>query len=176
MAKGKNTKKNKKNISKIEEVGSFDTDIWSKLFIVLGVIAFFLAFYLLTLYITNKNSDDTDDSVENSEVSISTDTTIVGRALSMPEDEYLVVFYDNSDEEVASTYSSLVGGYTGGLKVYTVDMSKGFNKPYVTTDESNKSPEVESDFLINGPTLIKVTDNKVSEYIEGQDGITNYLS
>lgn len=175
MAKRKNAKKSKKNLEKIESVGNFDTDIWSKVFIVLSVVIVFLLFYLLTLYITNKNSDKKDKEQEEDKVKISYNTTIVGRSLSMSEGEYLVIFYDNSNEEEAKTYKDLVSGYTGGLKVYTVDMSKAFNKPYAS-DQSNRSPEAESDFLINGPTLIKVSDKKVSEYMEGHEEISNYLN
>ena len=54
-------------------------------------------------------------------------------------------------------------------------MSNGFNKKYVTDGESNKNPESVDAMSINGPTLIKVNENKVVEYIEGQDAISSYL-
>ena len=176
MAKGKrNTKKT--NLKKIESVGGFDGDIKGKIITVICILLFFGAFYLLTLYITNKNSDKTDDN-EEKVVNISYDTIMLGRSLSMSDGEYLVIYYDKSNEDINSTYSSLVSTYKTKdehLTIYTVDMSNGFNKKYVTDGESNKNPESVDAMSINGPTLIKVNENKVVEYIEGQDAISSYL-
>jgi hypothetical protein len=55
-------------------------------------------------------------------------------------------------------------------------MSNGFNKKYVTDGESNKSPSKVSEFKINGPTLIKVSKNKVIEYVEGEEAIRTILN
>lgn len=177
MAKGKrNTRK--QNLKKIESVGGFDGDIKGKIIAVICVLLFFGAFYLLTLYITNKNSDKTDDNDKEKVVEISYDTIMLGRSLSMSDGEYLVIYYDKSDEEINSTYSSLVSTYKAKsehLTIYTVDMSNGFNKKYVTDGESNKSPESVDAMAINGPTVIKVNENKVVEYIEGQEAISSYL-
>jgi hypothetical protein len=176
MAKGKrNTKKT--NLKKIESVGGFDGDIKGKIITVICILLFFGAFYLLTLYITNKNSDKKDDN-EEKVVNISYDTIMLGRSLSMSDGEYLVIYYDKSNEDINSTYSSLVSTYKTKdehLTIYTVDMSNGFNKKYVTDGESNKNPESVDAMSINGPTLIKVNENKVVEYIEGQDAISSYL-
>ena len=54
-------------------------------------------------------------------------------------------------------------------------MSRGINKAFITSEESNHSPENESEFKINGPTLIKVSSGSVSEYVEGKDSINDYL-
>ena len=56
------------------------------------------------------------------------------------------------------------------------DLGNGLNSKYITSGESNKNPTKANEFLINGATLIKVNNNKVVEYIEGQDQITNYLN
>lgn len=176
MAKGKRKTK-KTNLKKIESVGGFDGDIKGKIITVICILLFFGAFYLLTLYITNKNSDKTDDN-EEKVVNISYDTIMLGRSLSMSDGEYLVIYYDKSNEDINSTYSSLVSTYKTKdehLTIYTVDMSNGFNKKYVTDGESNKNPESVDAMSINGPTLIKVNENKVVEYIEGQDAISSYL-
>lgn len=178
MSKGKrNTKRRKNNDrKKIEMVNNFDGDIWNKIFIALGVICFLLAFYLLTVHITNKNTKKTDK--EDKKVTISSDKIIIGRALSMSDDDYFVIFYDKGDSEVASTYDEIVSNqkYGGdGRKIYTVDMSSAFNKKYLTTEESNKTPQDASDFKINGPTLILVSNHSVVDYIEGEEAIKDYL-
>jgi hypothetical protein len=55
-------------------------------------------------------------------------------------------------------------------------MASGFNKSHITDGDSNHNPESASDLLIKGPTVIKVNDKKVVEYIEGLDAVKNYLS
>ena len=167
-----------KESKKIDTIDNFDGNIWSKLIVGVSVICFLLAFYLLTLYITNKNTEKSDDSKDKEEVTISNENIIVGRALSISDEDYLVVFYDKGDENISSTYSSLVSSYKAknAGKIYTVDMSSGLNKRFLTDGESNKNPSNESEFKINGPTLIRVSSHTVVDYIEGEEAITEYLN
>lgn len=166
----------KKNNDKV----NLEENWLNKLFVSVGVICFLGLFYLLTLHITNKNSPTNNVSDDtSSDVSISYDEIILGRSLSIDDSEYLVICYDKSNDEISSIYSSLVSTYKSKedhLNIYTVDMSSSFNKSYVTSDESNKSPSDVSDMLINGPTLMKVSEKKVVDYIEGENDITDYLS
>ena len=180
MAKKKKQENKRDNLKKIEKTVSFDSDIWSKVFIILGILCFLCAFYLLTIYITNKNSTDTTDNntKESEETIISYDEIMVGRSLDMGDGDYLVLYYDMSNEAISNTYSSLVSDYESKenhLNIYVVDMSSSFNKPYATDKESNKNPSKASEILINGPTLIKVSNKQVSDYVEGEEPITNYL-
>lgn len=166
--------KNEKN--KIEEVGSFDIDIFKIIYVLLGVICIFCIFYLVTLFVLNK---DTEKTTETKEVEISLDETIVGRSLSMPEEKYYVLYYDTSNEEVVEKYSSIITNYIystdeSKTKLYTVDMSDGLNKSY-SKDESNSSPEKAADIAINGTTLMLVEKGKVVDYIEDQKRIEELL-
>jgi len=177
MAKRKSNNK-KNNIKKIESVGGFDGDIKGKIIAVICILCFFGAFYLLTLYITNKNTDKKDDN-STEEVTISYDNILLGRSLSMENGEYLVICYDKSNEDISSKYSSLVSNYkykSEHLNIYTVDMSVPFNKKFATDGESNKNPETVDSMAINGPTLMKINENKVVEYIEGEEAINSYLA
>ena len=176
--KSKNNSKN--NSKKLETVGSFSVDIWSKIFLVFGVVAFFLAFYLLTLYITNKNSDvtTTTDDVEV-ETNISYEEILLGRSLSMGNGEYYVICYNGNDENIRDEYNELVANYRAKnekLPLYYVNMGSAFNKSFATEEESNKTPASTEDFAINGPTLMKINENKVVDYIEGLDNIKNQLN
>ena len=170
---------NKQNVKKIENMGGFDGDIKGVIFVVVGVLVFLSLFYLLTVLILNKDKKSDKKQDDTTETVISYDKILLGRSLSMSDGEYLVIYYDASNDEISSTYSSLVSTYNSKeehLKIYTVDMSNSFNSKYVTDGESNKEPSSVSDFAINGPTLIKVSENRVAEYIEGEEGITSYLS
>ena len=181
VAKHKNSKKNIKENKKIENVVTNEKDIWGVVFLVFAVIIFLGLFYLLTLYITHKNSTDSssDDTKTEESTTISYDKILIGNSLSMSDDDYYVLFYDTSDEDISNVYSDLYNNYknnTEHLTIYYVDMGSAFNKGYTTDGDSNKNPSNEAEFLINGPTLIKVSGNKVVEYIEGRDDITNALS
>jgi hypothetical protein len=170
MANKKKTKRREES-KRIEEVVSNDTNLVDKLFIAGGVLLFILAFYGLTLYITGKNSDEVKE--EKKEVEISREEIIVGRSLSMSKDDYYVLYYDDTN---STTYDEMIKKYTKSISLYKVNMSNGFNKKYVTDGESNKSPSKVSEFKINGPTLIKVSKNKVIEYVEGEEAIRTILN
>lgn len=177
MAKGRKKSTRKKESKKIEEINNFDGDILNKVFVALAVLLFLLAFYFLTIHITNKNKSE-ENKEEKTETTVSSSKIILGRSLSMNKKEYLVLFYDTSDEETNNTYSELYSNYKAKneMSIYYVDMSSAFNKKYVTDGESNKNPTTESELSINGPTLIRVSDKKVVDYVEGQDSISEYLN
>lgn len=175
----KKTNKTKRKVeekNKIENVGSFDTDKFKVIYIVLGVICIFCIFYLITIFVLNKdeNTTKTDEEVE-----ISLDTTIVGRSFSMPEDKYYVLYYDAKDEAVSEEYSSTITNYIYStsedhVKLYTVDMSDALNKKYVS-EESKSMPEKVSDIAIKGTTLMVIEKGKVVEYTEDKTRIEELL-
>lgn len=171
MAKSKSNKRKRNDSKRIEDVVTTENDFMDKFFIVAGVILFLLCFYILTVYITNKNND-TSDNKENI-VEINNEYILLGRSLSMGKGDYYVLFFHINDSNV---YDEIVSKYSGELPIYKVDMSIAFNKKYITDGESNKNPSKVSEFAINGPTLIKVSNKKVVEYIEGEDSIRTNLN
>ena len=178
MAKNNKNNKKKKNINKIDFETSMNSSIKYKIFIVIGILVFLLAFYLLTLYITNKNNPKKDEKDTKQEVTFSYDEILLGRSLSMQDDEYLVLFYDKSDEKISELYDQLYSDYKSKeehLSIYYVDMSNGFNKTFSTTEESNKAPLDVSEFKINGPTLIRVNNHAVLDYYEGEESIKSII-
>lgn len=181
MANRKTRRKQSKN-KKIEEIEikSTSTDILNKVIISLTIICILGLFYLLTVYITNKHTEkDSSEEKETTETAIDYEKILVGNSFSMSDTEYLVVYYDTSDADVSKVYRDLVSNYKAKeehLPIYYVDMNNSLNKKYATTEESNKNPTKASELLINGPTLIRVANNALVEYVEGEEAITNYLS
>ena len=91
----------------------------------------------------------------------------------------MVLYYDSSNEEIVSTCRELFTNYrsaNGDKSIYYVDMNSGFNKNHATSEESNKNPDSAEALSINGPTLIKISQNQVIEYVEGLEAIENYLA
>ena len=173
MANKRNQKKNDRS----EVVTSTEMSFRGKVFVAIGVLVFFLAFYGITLVLTKNDEEKKEE--EDTSVQISYDEILLGRSLSMGNDPYYVIYYDSTDENISGDFSTLVSNYRnkeGSIGLYFVDMSKSFNKKFSTTEESNKTPESTSAMKINGPTIIRVVDGHVAEYIEGKDAITTLLS
>lgn len=172
-------RRREKKITKVDEVEEvLNTNTVQKVFIILIVLCFLGMFYLLTIYITNKHSNNTEKEEKTTEeTSINYDKISIGKTFSINSDEYLVLFYDTSVEG-SSDYANLLNTYKAKedhLPIYYVDTSDSFAKKYTTTEESNKNPTNASELLVNGVTLLKISNNKLVEYIEGEDQIKEYL-
>lgn len=180
MSKGKRNTRNNKNktLKKVENEISESASLKSRLIVVVGVLVFIALFYLLAIHITNKNANI--DSNENNNVNENSDYSeiLFGTTFNRSESEYLVVFYDKSDEEINSSLGGSVMDYVAkedNLTTYTVDMSNMYNKAYNTTEDTNKAPSNVDELRINGPTLIKISKGNVVEYIEGLESVKEYL-
>lgn len=176
---GTRKRNNKENLNKIESVGGLDGDLKHVVRVISIIIIIFCAFYGLTLLLTkngdsskkNTNSTSTNDSISYTDI-------LLGRSFSMPEEEYLVLYYDKSDNDLISTFATVVSDYRNekdNYILYTVDMSNSFNKSYVSS-ESNKNPEDASEMAINGPTLIHFSNGSIVKYIEGKDSILEFMN
>lgn len=176
----KDNKKELKSNKKVEKKDSFNADIQHVIIVVCSIIIIFCAFYWVTYFIVNKDKDSDDDTnVDETEVSISYDRIILGRSFSMGSGDYLVLYYDLTDDEISSTYSSLASTYRsktdeGLIPLYVVNMGDALNKAYAS-DTANYEASDASELKINGPTLIKFGENRIIEYIEGEEAINNYL-
>lgn len=169
-------KKNNKKV-KFESSSSFDGEYKKIIIITLVVLAFLVAFYFITVAILDKGDSSTKNINTDEEVEIQYKEILVGTSFSMKDSSYLVVYYDTTDEENASTISSAISTYRTNNKdshIYYVDMSNALNKSFVS-EESNSSAGSASELKINGPTLINFSDGKIVEYVEGTEKIVDYL-
>ena len=180
--KSTSTKKSNKkvpkidNSKKIESVGEFNTDYKHIMMVAGTIVIIFCLFYFLTVYITGRDTKKST-TTSNTTTYISYKEIMAGRSFSMPEAEYLVLYFDRSDTDLLSTFSSVISDYRSDenhYTLYTVDMSDAMNKGYAA-DKSNWNPKGISELTINGPTLIHFRDGAVAEYYEGSTDITNYL-
>ena len=163
-----------KERKKIENINSgVEKDVFKILWIIFGVLLFLAIFYLITVAIV---SDDSEDE-SSDETVIQYDEILAGSSFNMRGSEYLVIYYDSTDDDLTELTNAVYNyTYYGTLRLYSVDMNDGFNKKYATDEESNKEPTSASELAINGPTLIKISDGNCIEYIEGNESIIDYLS
>ena len=169
-----------KKINKNKNSGdtNFRTSFFKVIKMFIVVIVIFGLFYLLTIYLLNKPSNSTSTSnATKVDTTISYKEILAGSSFDI-DGEYLVIYYDQSDEELKSTITSLISTYEdkeNHKNVYTVDMSSALNSKYLG-DLSNTNPSSINDLKINGSTMIIFKDGKVDKYIEGKDDITNYFN
>ncbi len=174
--KGNSAKRRKarEEARKIESIPS-GLDIGAKSVIraVVFLVIIILIFYLLSIRVINKKNTKVIG-----EATFNYSDIMLGESFNRNEKEYLVLFYDRSNGDIYSSLSENLDKYNKSdkaLSIYTVDMSNGINSRY-SAEESNPNASSASELKINGPTLIKFTNNKVNEYVEGTDNINNFLA
>lgn len=135
------------------------------------IVVVLVAFYGLTIIITNNKVNDTQPE-EKEETIIDYDTILANSILNQKEDSYYV-FASTSKDDKSSDYKAKLISYDeseNALKVYYVDLDSAFNKNYLG-DTSNFS----DDLTFSGTTLLKIEDKKIKEHYEGSD-IETFLS
>ncbi len=176
--KKKINKTNKNAHTKKEVLNNIENDhsISKVIKCIVSVLAIFGIMYLLTVLILKKSSTDyiTKD-VEKTTIQYS--EILAGTSFDKKDNEYLVIYYDLKEDD-NSIYQTLLSDYEAKdnhLPIYYVDLSNSMNKSVIST-ESNKEANSVAELQINGPTLIKFSNHKIIEYIEGKEDISNYLN
>lgn len=143
------------------------------------VLLIFLAFYGITVLITSlpkSKSNGNDDSADNVPVEIQYDEILAGETFNINRNEYYVLFFD-FNSNVSKSINAYVSTFKSNhptSKLYTVDLSKGFNKSYLS-DVSNPNVQTVADLKVSNPTLIKISNGVNVSYIEGKEAIKEAL-
>ena len=139
------------------------------------LIVFISAYFAIGFFYTKEISFNKEEEIED-EINIDNNTIMLGQMFDQSDDEYYVLIYDMSDEDsIISTWESSYASGDDALKMYKVDSSKKFNAKYIVKKDSNKSASDLSNLKVVSPTLIKVANKQIAEYIEGEDDIVNIL-
>ena len=141
----------------------------STILTVVVVLIFIGLFYLFAVYITNK-----PEKIKIPEESISYEQITAGSTFNMSDNEYVVLFYSRENN---SDISSRISNYKvkNNINVYYVDLDDAINNSVKSTT-SNKLATKASELKVINPTLIKIKNGKIVEYIEGQSNVVNYIS
>lgn len=166
------SKKNK--VNKVKSYSS-DTDEFNRMIKVLLVVVLALvAFYFVFAIARGEISFGEDEE----EVQIQDVEILAGNTFSRNETEYYVMMYDFSSTD-SSIYANLYEMYrnysSNSLKMYLVDLNKGFNTRYVTIDKKEVNiSSIENLKVVNG-TLVKVKEGAGVSYSIGKDEIKKTL-
>ena len=176
--KRREVKKNKKLVSNKKDI-NFDTSInWvNAIKLIFAIVLILLVLYYILAVFVTKELDISGGSV-NENSTTENNTTITNKILAanifeQQESSYYVYFYDFSSGE-----DDLSGLISNGIddKLYKVDTSSGLNSKYVVSDNGNKDASSIDELSVISNTLIKVEDDKITEYYEGKSNIMNALN
>ena len=171
----KNMKKNEKENSKNEEKDGFYKFVTT----ITGILLILIGCYLVIgIFITKQISfnKDKDAKEEKNEAVIDNSTITAGQIFDKKDSSYYVVIYDvDSKFTNIGTFISMYSSNSNALPIYTVDSANKLNSNFITEGESNKNPTSYDDLKIKAPTLIKIQNGSVSDYIEGEENIKAIL-
>ncbi|MFV0250167.1 MAG: hypothetical protein ACK5HP_03950 [Bacilli bacterium] len=134
--------------------------------IILGV------FYLITFFVTKTESNNT--TTQDSEyVTIRYDKILIGSMFNQSTSEFYLLV-ELTDDPYLDTLESYLTSYTEkeeSLKVYTADLNSVYNKKY-----HSETSSFDGQFpIMKETTLLKIKDNKVVEYYEGNKNVLEQL-
>ena len=166
----KEMKKNKKKNSVEVE----DNYVNSFIFALLSLIVIFVAGYLVIGIFVTKTISFKEKEETKEEITIDNDTILLGQLFEQKDSEYYVLVYDVTDEKnILTSWKNSYNGKENALKVYVVDSENKLNGKYLVEKDSNKNASSYEELKVKAPTLIKVSDKKITEYIEGEEAIKN---
>lgn len=174
VEKRKQAKKNNEKVNEINIERSASDIIKSLVKIVIGVsILLGILYLVLAVFVTKEfDSNKSTDSTSSSENEVS-NKILAKNIFNQSPEEYYVYFYDfnNDDSDISNKLSSISGD------LYKVDTSSGLNSNYVSDTETGNENAVDlNDLKVINPTLIKVSNDKIVEYIQSKNNIINYIN
>ena len=162
-------KQAKRNGQSIRDFSRNDNDndmSIKKLLIILGVVVLIaVILYLFIGIVVTKEIDWFGN--ENEEVINKPSNSILASAIfRQTEEEYYVYFYDF--DESNTSIESYISGISD--KIYRVDTSDALNSNYVS-DDTNKDAKTLDELKVKSPTIVKIVNDQITEYYEGEDVI-----
>ena len=129
--------------------------------------------YFLTTRILEKDKEDIKEEKYNAVIQY--DKILAGESFNMEREEYLVIYYDATDEfEDLSSSVSAYQSKEDAIKLYSVDLGDFMNKKYITDgDIITSSP---SELRVRNNTMLRFKAGEVTEVFDNKEKIKEYLS
>lgn len=179
--KKKQIQKRKKQERQMYTSSNSDNTVTRILIILVGILVVLGLVYFVAKIMTGEIKFGGKKDNDNTEVSIQYDEILGGETFLKADETYFVLFmnFTNAYTPVlmmdADSYISKEEG--DHFPVYYVDMEKNFNQYYRAGEEgSNSSASSASELRVIAPTLVKISNHKIVEYIEGYEQIDAYFT
>lgn len=168
----KQAKKEGKSLERVEV--SENNQIRKYIINILSLLGVFALIYLVTALFITKELDwfsKKENTTNNDQVA---NAILASEIFKQRETSYYVYFYDFDEDEKDSDITSKVDNSLSSDKVYKVNTKSAMNANYVS-ESGNKKAKILNDLKVTNHTLIKITDDVITEYYEGNE-ITNMLN
>ena len=136
------------------------------------ITAIFLIFYGITLLVTEKKAEETPVT----EATIQYDEILLSSLFEQPNNEYYVLVTKENDDYlgVYSVYTSKYQSKENKLRLYSANLSSGFNSSY-EAEESNLNTTKIEELKLKDSTLLKISNKKIVASYEGSTKIIEHL-
>ena len=162
----KQAKKEGKSLERVET--KENNQIKKYIINIVSLLIVFAIIYLVSaLFVTKeldwfnkKETKESNSSVNNS--------ILASEIFKQSESSYYVYFYDFDEDEKESNVTNVVNNNLANDKVYKVNTKSAMNTNYVS-DSSNKNAKTLEELKVVNHTLIKISDDMITEYYEGEE-------
>jgi hypothetical protein len=153
----------------LDKAISGDSNYKSAIITIVVVLLVIGLFYLFAVYITSK-----PQKIYVPEESISYEQITAGSTFNMSDSEYIVLFYSRENN---TEITDKISNYKtrNNIGVYYVDLDDAINNT-VISNTSNKEATKASELKVTNPTIIRIKNGKITDYVEGQNNVVNYIS
>lgn len=171
----------KKNQRKITTSNSsYNNEVVKTVIILFAVLAVLGVTYVIAGLMTGEIKLGSPKEEEKAPAEIQYEEIIMGEIFNQPGDEYYVLAFDFTSNYASSyiTYKDVFESDTENPKIYLVDMEKGFNKGFLAQEgeEYEANPDNFDQLKVKNPSLLKISNHKVTERYEGKDAIEEFFS
>lgn len=159
---------------------SYNNEVVKTVIILFSVLAVLGITYVIAGLMTGEIKFGSPKEKEETPAEIQYEEIIMGEIFNQPGDEYYVLLFDFTNNYASSyiTYKDVFEGNTENPKVYLVDMEKGFNKGFLADEgeEYEQNPDNFEQLKVKSPSLLKISNHKVTERYEGKEAIEAFFS
>lgn len=164
-----NTKKDKKELNKVE-----DFTVKTKVITAVLMLLALVGMYFVTIPLTkNKKTNGTSNSNKN--INVRKENTIKYSEISKIKDESYYLFFDKKDDDLNNTYDTYINSLANSnypVNFYYIDLSDEANKDLLDKDEKL---EKLSEIKVKDTTLLLIDDKEIKSKYVGQSEVSNYL-
>ncbi len=159
-------KKVKKNIIKLKEQEKKEYPLKNKIFNFTKILYLILIIAIVVCAITiiSNGSYKLNSGLSK----LDSSNIVVGQTFTRSQEEYYVVFY--FEDDLVNIIDKI-----SDSKIYKVNLNSGLNKN-VISESSNSYASNASELKIKETTMIKISNKKNIQYIEGYDSVKEMLN
>lgn len=162
-------KKVQKNIEKNKAKKDKKDENKNKIITLAKIIIALLVLLILATITTKAINGDFKSKDKKTEITY--DEIIAGQTFNRSEEIYYVAFYEFGGAE---DLTNIIDNANSPYQIYKVNLKNTMNKN-VISENSNKNAKTSEELKINGPTIIKIENGKISNYIETYNKVKTYI-